>query len=195
MRSTSSVARAIEAGAPHRGAAAALCAVLLMGAALAALVRERAAAPMDVVRGAARLEAALERAPWVGVNGAGPVVWALARAPCACEAFEAQARALQDSGYEVRTILVAAPNAGRDAQARALDHARAALEDRGMDEPGEAEGYNAWGAFVWSEIEAVLAENSVSATAPLLIWRERGAWRVAQGQGAVAAARARPPAA
>lgn len=164
--------------------AAALC-----GAGFATLLTARA--PVVVVAAADRLALALERAPWIGAGVEGPVVWAIAAAGCAdCAPFlEKDVPALQADGFAVRLILYAPEGAPAADTARALELARARAGADAALEPGEAEGYLAWGRESAAEIAAALAENGASFETPALIWRRGAEWRVLLGRAAAARAR------
>ncbi len=173
--------------------ALALC-VLAAGAGYVMLWRSVAEGPVVVLTQAERLETVLERAPWSGdeaVAEEGPVVWALTGAPCAaCPAFEAEDLAsLRADGYAVRLIVVAQENAEAGDRDRAVALARAQTEADSPLEPGEAEGYAAWGRSVVHEVSAVLAANEAELELPALIWRRGAEWRVSVGRDPNARAR------
>jgi len=174
--------------------ALALC-VLAAGAGYAMLWQSVADGPVVVLSEADRLEDALERAPWAGseleVETDAPVVWALTGAPCGeCPAFEAEdVAALTADGYAVRLVVVAEEGGPAEGLERAVALARARTEADSPLEPGEAEGYAAWGRTVADEVSAVLDANEAELELPALIWRRGAEWRVSVGRDPNARAR------
>lgn len=173
--------------------ALAVC-VLAAGAGYVMLWRSVAEGPVVVLSQAERLETVLERAPWSGdeaVAEEGPVVWALTGAPCAdCPEFEEEDLAgLRADGYAVRLVVVAEENAAPGDHDRAVALARAQTEADSPLEPGEAEGYAAWGRAVADEVASVLAANEAELELPALIWRRGAEWRVSVGRDPNARAR------
>lgn len=166
-------------------------AVTLAGGGFVLLGVSLAERPVVVLTEADRLAAALEKAPWVSEASGGPVVWALATPGCkSCAAFLLHdLPGLEADGYSVRLILVAPEDAAEAEAARAVELARARAGADSDLEPGEAEGYIAWGREAAAEVDAALAANGARLVYPALIWRRGVEWRAALGRDFNARAR------
>ncbi len=166
-------------------------AVVLAAGGFAALGLSLLERPVVVLTDPDRLGAALEKAPWVSDAEEGVVIWAVSAPSCAaCASFvEHDIPALEADGYAVRLILVAPADASPADLARVVEMARAREGADSELEPGEADGYVAWGREAAAEIDAVLSANGSRLELPALIWRRGAEWRVSLGRDLGARAR------
>ncbi|MET0181806.1 MAG: hypothetical protein ABW199_02855 [Caulobacterales bacterium] len=169
----------------------AAAAAIVAGIGFGGLRASVAHAPVPVLSEAERLGDALEQAPWIASSIDGPIIWGVTGIGCeGCAAFAAEdVPALEAKGIAVRVILVGQEGASVEALERAVTIARARAGADAPLEPGEAEGYLAWGRETLAEINAVVKANESDIALPMLIWKQRGAWMIAPGRSANTRAR------
>jgi len=170
-----------------------LMSAVAAGGGLISRQQAQAAGPVILVSGVEAMEDALLDAPWLGPENGGPVVWALTRADCAdCGALPpVEVAELADEEIDIRVVALAAregAKGGAQESAASLAHARdwntlrdwsaaAPLEPTTTDKAAQ-EGYAEWGRASYDRVAAVLRQNGVEPTLPILIWRRGPEWRV-----------------